>query len=173
MIRKILAALALLSLPFLALAHGGVSKNVGSVVVYLDQSPISPLVGENVDMTFVIRDSQNQAVANWPVTLTLTDTAYNDPAHDKQILTKSYTTDANGGLDFNYRFYKQNFFDLDLDFKDPKDGNALNTGFLVQPRAAVSYYWLLPAILLGLLVGWMAARRLQKAPKQTPANSDL
>lgn len=148
--------------PFFSLAHGGVSKNVGSVVVYLNQTPISPLVGENVDMNFVIRDASNTPVSNLPVTLKLIDTFYGDQTRDKEILRQTITTDPNGSLDFTYTFKKQNYFDVELDFLDPQTHTPQNTGFLVQPRSAISYYWLVAAAIAGLGAGALIVKLRNK-----------
>ncbi len=119
-----------------ALAHGGVSKNIGHAVVYLNQEPLSPLVGERVKFSFALQDTKGAALVNLPVQLTLTDTYYGDESKDKVILTQPVISDVNGDFEFAYTFTKQNYFDLDLDFADPITKATLNTGFLVQPRTA-------------------------------------
>lgn len=123
------------------LAHGGFEKRTGNVIVYVKQNPISPLVGEKVKLSLSFRDegipeTGNLSVQNlvdWPILLSVVDTFSGDESKDKIIYQKQYTTDANGALSFEYTFLKENYFDIDLDFKDSK-GNDLETGFLIQPR---------------------------------------
>jgi len=164
--KKLLLPISLFPLfllfPFTALAHGGVSKNLGNTVVYLNQSPVSPLVGENVDMNFIIRDLNNQSLANLPVSIRMVDTFYGDASKDKEILTQQLTTDPNGSLDFNYTFKKENYFDVELTYQDPVTHAPESTGFLVQPRAAVSYYWLAIAALAGIAAGLLIAKLRKK-----------
>jgi len=136
--RKIFIAAAIfLTSAMVALAHGGSSKNVGNAIVFLNQSPISPFVGEPVKMSFALTDNNYRALANLPVTLSLIDTYYGDATKDKTILRQSLTTDANGDFEFDYTFPKENYFDVEISFGDPKNGQNDLTGFLVQPRRAV------------------------------------
>ncbi len=127
----------LFATPLLSQAHGGVSQTVGNVVVHLNQTPISPLLGEEVTMNFSIRNLQNKPIPNLPIELNLTDTFYGDATKDKLILTKNFTTDVNGDFAFTYSYNKENYFDIDLNFQDPDTKQDEETGFLVQPRDAV------------------------------------
>lgn len=145
-------------LPSIAIAHGGVQKSAGNVTIYITQSPISPFVGEQVQFTFVLGkiDSLDR-LRQWPVTLTLIDTFYGDESKDKVILTEQKATDANGAFQFTYTFPKENYFDVDLKFKDPITGKEENTGFLVQPRLATNthtdYYKLAGIAIVSAIVG--------------------
>lgn len=122
--------------PFLAQAHGGVEKSSGNTTVYLTQDPLSPLVGEKVKMTFVFgKTSTTYRLRNVEVELNLIDTFYGDATKDKIILTEKKKTDANGAIEFEYTFNKENFFDIDLKFKDPATGELEDLGFLVEPRS--------------------------------------
>jgi len=117
-----------------AFAHAGVMKTSGSTDIVLYQSPISPLVGEKVRMTFVFTEhDQNDQIRELPVVLRLIDTVYGNKAADTVILEKDMRTDVNGALKFDYVFSKQNHFDVELTFDDP--AGAQTVGFLVQPRA--------------------------------------
>lgn len=168
----IIAALAF-SIPFFAGAHGGVSKNIGNAIVFLNQSPLSPLVGEKVDFNFVLTDPKIVPLANTNASLTLTDTFFGDESKDKIILTKNFTTDNNGDFTFSHTFNKENYFDIDLDFKDPITGQNDSTGFLVQIRNGPNKLAVLPlslniysglgGLLLGLLFGFFIEKRIKKA----------
>lgn len=133
--------LGFLVFPSVVFAHGGFQKSSGSTVVYITQSPISPLIGERVMFYFALRDEgvkiqgsmNDQNLTNWPVILTLIDTYYGDESKDKIILKKQFQTDVNGNFTFEYTFPKENYFDIDLQYKD-KSGKLQRTGFLVQPR---------------------------------------
>lgn len=122
-------------------AHGGFEKRAGSVIVYVKQDPISPLVGEKVKLSLSFRDEgisetgnlSAQNLTDWPVILSVVDTYYGDESKDEVIYNNKFQTDANGSFTFEYTFLKENYFDIDLDFKDSK-GNNLETGFLIQPR---------------------------------------
>ena len=126
--------------PLYLSAHGGVERSVGNVTVFLSQDPISPLVGEEVRMTFVFANKQNvlERYSNLEVKLTLIDTFFGNANLDKIILEKAFITNANGGIEFSYTFNKENFFDVDMSFTDPSTGLEENVGFLVQPRAEVN-----------------------------------
>lgn len=149
--------------PLYLSAHGGVEKSVGNVTVFLSQDPISPLVGEEVRMTFVFANKQDvlERHPNLEVQLTLTDTFFGNASLDKIILEKTLTTNANGGIEFSYTFNKENFFDVDMVFTDPSTGLEENIGFLVQPRAEVNQlqsndFW------AGLMLGIVAMLLLFK-----------
>ena len=148
-------------MPLQSEAHGGVQKSTGNIVVYISQSPISPLVGEKVKFTFVIkRKDELQGLQNFRVNLTMIDTFYGDETKDKIILSTEKKTDANGAFQFDYVFNKENYFDIDLAFKDPITGEQENTGFLIQPRNIPGYppekfafTELFAGIFLGLTMG--------------------
>lgn len=148
-------------LPITAFAHGGVEKQSGNTTVYLTQSPLSPIVGETVQFTLVFNKGENiERLKNYPVTLSLIDTFYGDESKDKIILTQEQQTDVNGAISFEYTFNKENYFDVDLKFKDPVTGENQDTGFLIQPRIAinsgVNYWQLLVAGIMGLILGAVA-----------------
>jgi hypothetical protein len=124
----------MMAFPLLAQAHGGVSKVVGNAVVTLNQSPLSPLVGEHVMFNFKLTDLAGQALPNVSVKLTLIDTYFGDASQDKVILQEEFKTDANGIFDFGQAFDKENYFDIDLSFNDPVSSEDEQTGFLIQPR---------------------------------------
>lgn len=125
-------------MPIAMFAHGMVEKSAGNVTFFLNQSPISPLVGEKVHMTFVVADRRNvsDALRSFKVKLALIDTFYGDESKDKTIFTEDKITDANGAFDFEYTFDKENYFDVELSFVDPVGGEKEVTGFLVEPRDA-------------------------------------
>lgn len=119
-------------------AHGGVEKSVGDVTVYLTQSPVAPLVGEPVTMTFVLKNSTSLRVLPFFTgTIKLIDTHSGDPTKDKIVLEKPFQTDVNGAWTFSYTFDKENYFDVELFFPDSR-GKSVSTGFLVQPRTSTT-----------------------------------
>ena len=128
-----------------ALAHGGMQRSAGSVVVTLYQTPLSPFVGEPVTMTFALTGADGAALFDHEVKLTLTDTFTGDASKDRVILEKTYQTDANGDFEFEYSFPNPDYFDVDLAFLDPVTGHEEEAGFLVQPRLMKS-----PAVPLAL-----------------------
>lgn len=145
------------------LAHGGFSKKTGNITVYVLQDPISPLVGEQVRMFFTLRDESvtvekdlsEQNLVNWPVTISVIDTFYGDASRDKIILVKELRTDVNGNFNFEYIFDKENYFDIELDFKD-KAGANQEIGFLIQPRkvpANLENQQIIAYSVFGLLIG--------------------
>jgi hypothetical protein len=141
----------ILLFPLTALAHGGVSKDVGNATVYLNQSPISPFVGEKVVMAFSLKDKNSQPLKNLTVKLTLIDTYLGDQSKDKVILTQNVVTEVNGDFEFDYTFPKENYFDVEMDFADPITHEDLNTGFLVQPRDVSRYKILIAVVGVGCL----------------------
>ncbi len=145
-----------------AMAHGGAEKRSGPITAYYSQDPLSPLVGETVRSTFVLRDDLGHSMANWPVTVTLIDTFYGDESKDTQVLARLEHTDANGSVTFEYVFTKENYFDLEVGLHD-RSGEDQTIGFLIQPRNAVEkvvskHGWLLigfaTLVLIGAL-GWL------------------
>lgn len=161
-----------------ALAHGGFEKRTGSVIVYVKQTPVSPLVGEKVILSLSFRDESipktnnlsDQNLVSWPILLTVVDTFSGDESKDKIIYQKQYKTDANGALSFEYTFSKENYFDIDLDFTDSQ-GNNLETGFLIQSRlskdATFSPSLDLRYILLSYLFGLITVFSIIKLNKLT------
>ena len=146
-------------IPALTLAHGGVEKSAGAgdITVYLTQQPLSPFIGEEVRMTFVVKKDPNEAIRNLDVELTLIDTFFNDVTKDTTISTEKMKTDANGAFDFYYTFNKENYFDVDLKFKHPETGEELDVGFLVQPRYRASLWYIILAnglilALIGIII---------------------
>lgn len=153
-----LLTFALFFSPGLVYAHGGVEKRAGNVTIYLTQNPISPLTGEKVQFTFVANKGDNiDRLANFPVTLSLIDTFYGDATKDKTILTENFTTDPNGAFQFEYVFNKENYFDIDLKFKDPVSGKNEDLGFLIQPRFSeknsINLWQIIPSLIVGLILG--------------------
>lgn len=164
----VLLALALFFSAGFAYAHGGVEKRAGNVTIYLTQNPISPLIGEKVQFTFVLNQGDNiDRLGNFPVTLTLIDTFYGDATQDKTILTQNFTTDANGAFQFEYIFNKENYFDIDLKFKDPVSGKNEDLGFLVQPRFSeknsINLWQIIPSLIVGLILGLKLYPTIQQA----------
>lgn len=163
-------AIAAVGMPLAAIAHGGVEKTTGKTSVYITQSPISPLVGETVKFTFVLKQGVNTPLRNLPVTLTLIDTFYGDESKDKVILTEQKITDANGAFNFTYTFPKENYFDIDLQFTDPETGEKENTGFLIQPRftnkTRTDYYTLASVTVGGVLLGFILRSFINKKKGQ-------
>jgi hypothetical protein len=159
-------------LPFFCQAHGGVSKNINNAIVFLNQSPLSPLVNEKTQLTFALTDKNFQALANLPVVLTLTDTYYGDASKDKIILVQDKKTDQNGDFTFNYTFTKENYFDAELTFIDPISGQTDTTGFLVESRQPgkfpekTIFFELFLASIAGFTLGWLLKKiLLGKKPK--------
>ncbi len=142
-------------------AHAGVMKNAGDIDVILKQSPLSPLVGENVSMTFIFTEHDgNEQIRSHDVKLKLIDTFYGDESKDRVILQKHYTTDVNGVISFEYAFPKENYFDVELVFLD-QSGTVQQIGFLVQPRVKRwDIRMLVRAFLTGILTA-MAILRIR------------
>ena len=157
-------------------AHGGVEQVAGNSIVILNQSPISPLVGEPVKMDFSFVDKNFQPLKNLDFKLTLIDTFFNDASRDQTVLTKAFKTDNNGFAEFQYTFPKENYFDVHLDFQEPDNGSSQQVGFLVQPRAAAAanktktaqrYATIgVLAALIGFILGRQLRSRAGPAPKQ-------
>lgn len=117
-----------------AYAHGGVSQNVGDAIVFLNQTPLSPLVGENVNLSFSITDSEFAPLANREISVAVIKSVLNHPEQDQQITKQIIKTDANGSFDFSYKFETSDYYDVELTFADPKTAGDDTTGFLIQPR---------------------------------------
>jgi len=116
-------------------AHAGVLKKSDDFFVTFYQSPLSPLIGEEVKITFVVTDTEYKPHENLHGTLKLIDTYYGDESRDKIILTKPFVTDANGTSELAYTFTKQNFFSLELQFTGYEE-KWQHIDYLIQPRQA-------------------------------------
>jgi hypothetical protein len=162
MLIRVIAIIAVLVIPLSAAAHGGVYKNVNNSSVVLIQNPLSPIVGESVVFSFTLLDKSNTPLADRNVKLTLIDTFFGDPTKDQEILAREFKTDANGAFEFEYRFEKANYFDVDLEFNDPVTNAVNETGFLVQTRANPSklneLFQILSLGLLGALTGFLLVK---------------
>ena|SRR6185437_9583518 len=146
-------------LPQTASAHGGVEKGVGNILVTLFQTPLSPLVGENVNFAFILTDSSKaKFLKNKTAQLVVTQTTTGDPSADKVVYTKKVISDVNGTITFSYTFPKTNYYDIDLEFGKPGD-ETNTTGFLVQPREdlqpllQILGFFVIVSILLNIVLG--------------------
>lgn len=126
-------ALFLLIFPNPSFAHVGVQKRSGNTIVTFYQTPLSPLVGEEVKITFVVTDIDLKPRRSLKGILTLIDTFYGDESKDKKILDKRFETDANGAFKFSYTFEKENFFNINLQF-DGQEERWQRIDYLIQPR---------------------------------------
>jgi hypothetical protein len=135
-------------------AHGGVEKTATDATVTLFQDPISPLVGEKVNFTFIVNKAYtNDRLLNKSVRLEVIETTTGDASKDKVVYKKNIITDVNGIVSFSYVFSKTNFHDIELQFG--KENDELDSaGFLVQPRenyhVAAFVLFLLVIILLAI-----------------------
>ena len=120
--------------PLIVSAHGGVEKRAGNILVTLFQTPLSPLVGEQVNFAFILTDpTASKRFTGEFARLVVTQTTTGNPSMDKIVFTKQMKSDSNGIISFSYMFPKTNYYDIDLEFGKPGD-KANTTGFLIQPR---------------------------------------
>lgn len=129
----IVVTILFFQLPTTIFAHAGVQKKGDNIIVTFYQSPISPLVGEEIKLTFVVTDQNLTPKINTEGALILIDTFYGDESKDKVILTKQFTTDANGAVEFTYTFDKENYFNIELQFKGQEE-KWQHIDYLIQPR---------------------------------------
>jgi len=116
------------------LAHGGVEKSAGNILVTLFQTPLSPLVGEKVNFAFILTNpAKTKVLKNKRARIVVTQTTTGDASKDKIVYTQTVKSDVNGTINFDYAFSKTNYYDIDLELGKPND-EANTTGFLVQPR---------------------------------------
>ncbi|HSW97883.1 MAG TPA: hypothetical protein VLF89_08715 [Candidatus Saccharimonadales bacterium] len=116
-------------------AHGGVEKSAGNILVTLFQSPLSPLMGENVTFSFILTDpAKKHVLKSKKVHVVITKTFTGDASRDQVVFSKDVRSDVNGTITFTYSFPTTNYYDIDLAFGRPNDEES-TTGFLVQPRA--------------------------------------
>ncbi|HEX5429531.1 MAG TPA: hypothetical protein VFX17_00440 [Patescibacteria group bacterium] len=159
--RKFLIVSALF-LPLVTFAHGGVSKLVGSTLVSLNQTPLSPQVGQDVQFAFTFTDTKFQQFKNLNFKLDVIDTAFNNPAADHLVYTTNVATDVNGNYIFKYIFPTSDYYDVELTFTDPTTDTSQTTGFLVQPIASSgrggNWLMFLAAGFVGLCLGLIIGR---------------
>lgn len=127
------AMAALLFAPAVAAAHGGFEKIVDEYAVFVNQNPLSPLVGEEVTTYVQVMDRDIRPIPNLPVRLTITETAFNDPSGDKVVFAEDFTTNANGAFSFSQAYAKEGYFDVEIAFA-ASTGKKEQTGYLVMPR---------------------------------------
>lgn len=154
MYKLFILIVSFLAVPNIVLGHGGFQKQAGETTVYIIQNPVSPLVGEEVEFNFVLKQGLNSPLKNTEVELVVIDTFFGDEDKDKAIFNKTLRTDENGSIDFNYTFSKENYFDIELNFTDPKTQKRVTTGFLIEPRAPKTNQAALFGLLIGTLIGF-------------------
>lgn len=86
-------------------------------------------------MTFSVKNKDLAVIPGTQIGLRLIETN-SDPSLDKAIVTENRTTDVNGNFDFNYKFDKEGYYDVELSVPDPISGQPAVIGFLIQPRQA-------------------------------------
>ena len=158
-----------MAMPAFVVAHGGFEKIVDDYIVSFTQDPLAPLVGENVTIYVQLMDKDFQPIKDTDVTLTITDTSTNDPASDVVIFNDRYRTNVNGAFNFNYRFNKENYFDVEVAFIDGKTGREEQTGYLLEPRTVPKQLLVvstLGALFAGLFAGTVL-RRFSTVLKKT------
>lgn len=143
--------------PGTALAHGGIQRLSGASVVTCYPQPLAPLVNESFQIDCTISDTDLKSLPGIAGNLRLTEAASADPAQDREILARSFTTDENGSLHFSYTFPRSSYFDLELSYPDPSGTNQ-EVGFLFQPRQPnpPTRRWREPAIALAALTAGIA-----------------
>lgn len=154
MYRLFILIASFLAVPSLVLGHGGFQKQAGETTVYIIQNRVSPLVGEEVEFNFVLKQGLNSPLKTTEVELAVIDTFFGDESKDKTIFNKTLKTDENGSIDFSYTFSKENYFDVELSFADPKTQKRVTTGFLIEPRAPKTKQAALSGLLIGVLMGF-------------------
>ncbi|MBI2984151.1 MAG: hypothetical protein HYY50_00810 [Candidatus Kerfeldbacteria bacterium] len=155
-VKSLLISLVLLW-PVTALAHGGVQQHVGDTHVTLIQQPLSPLVGEPVQLSFVVSDQDSQPLPKESLTVRVIETSP-DANRDREVARTQLTTDSNGVAAWNFVFPAERLYDLALDLPDATTDNDHAIGFLVEPRDVtlpVGYPTsrVLMAMGIGILVG--------------------
>lgn len=133
-ISSVIIVFIALCAPAISSAHGGFEKGVDDFRIFVNQDPISPLVGESVTTYIQVMTQEIKPIPDLPVTITLIDTAFDDEPNDEVVYVKHYRTNINGSLNFDYTYDKENYFDIEVSFKDPQTGRDEQTGYLVLPR---------------------------------------
>jgi hypothetical protein len=172
--KAIMLAAALLAVPVSAWAHGGVEKTVGTVRIYLNQAPLSPLVGEEVSMSFVFAPASDSLarLADIGVEISVIRTTFDRPEEDEVISTQKFATDANGGIDFRHVFPTADYYDVELKFTDPVTAQEAVDGFLVQPRQPAGHdrglviAWALVGLAIGSALTALVGSLTRKAGKR-------
>src|SRR5581483_12438559 len=112
----------MLRFPLHFFAHGGVEKQAGNILVTLFQTPLSPLVGEDVAFSFTLTTpDKNKRLVHKQARLVVTQTAYNNPSKDKIVYSKEVSSDVNGIINFSYAFPTTDYYDIDVQFGKPDD----------------------------------------------------
>jgi hypothetical protein len=155
----------LLLSPLAAAAHGSVEHVAGNTIVSLSQHPLSPLVDEEITMTFILshKDAHSRLV-DTDVTLNVIRTTEGDAEKDAVIRTETLRTDVNGTFKAQVGpFDEERYYDVELTFKDPVTQEVITTGFLIEPRALPqppqTPMELAAALAFMALAGYCAGRR--------------
>ena len=160
----------MLLFPLHVFAHGGVEKQAGNILVTLFQTPLSPLVGEDVAFSFTLTTpDKNKRLVHKQARLVVTQTAYNNPSKDKIVYSKEVSSDVNGIINFSYAFPTTDYYDIDVQFGKPDD-EANTTGFLVQPRQNLKFQdeMLIALLSISLIVNiviffnWYVEKKMKK-----------
>lgn len=143
-------------IPVSSYGHGGVSNQSGDYIVFLNQQPLSPLVGEEVKFSFALKDKLFEALPGRVVEVDVIENKDEDPANDVKINSQEFVTDVNGSFAFAYTFPKESYYDVEISILDPAAEPTL-VGFLVQTRKVQTDILVLSGL---ILVGLVAVSTL-------------
>jgi len=147
-----------------AYAHVSFGEYAGNYAVAWVPEPRSPFVGEEVEMTFYLRDLRGYSV-NEPfiVTVVIQETFADDK--EREIFTASPETVQDGIYKINYRFTRSGNYRVEFNFGKPDEPNVIRDTIYdieVRETPGISYQTALmvffPLALLLFLGGFMVAR---------------
>lgn len=145
-------------------SHAALEQIIGNYHVSVDQTPLSPFVGEEVTVTFTVYDETDNPVRDLKGTVIIKEEALkefvgSDAEHEtKQLHYLPITTDMNGVVSVDYTFKKEGTYDVEFQWGQEESQSA---GRLIQVREPTSFFlaeelqkriWLFVAIAFGGII---------------------
>lgn len=156
----------MLFLPGIASAHTGQSQQIGNYFVGITLYPLSPFVGEDVQVSFDFEDKIRKPAEGVKGKLVIKETTVDQfvakeaVVGNKVLHEESGTTDASGSVGISYKFEKEGIYDVDFVWGD--DPETESAGMQIFVREPTSYFlpqelekriWLFVIIALSGAVG--------------------
>jgi hypothetical protein len=132
-----------LLLPNHALAHTGQEQAIGNYKVEISQNPLSPFVGENVQVTFTLENSAGKALEGLKGKIVIKETTiklYEEKDTElgsKIIYEENGITDTSGNVGISYKFKKEGVYDVEYIWGNNENESA---GQLIFVREPTSYF---------------------------------
>jgi hypothetical protein len=131
-------------LPNIASAHTGQSQLIGKYFVGVTLYPLSPFVGEDVQVSFDFEDRFRRPAEGVKGKLVIKETTVDQFVEkeavvgNKVIHEEAGTTDGSGSVGISYKFEKEGIYDVDFVWGDNPETES--AGMQIFVREPTSYF---------------------------------